>query len=86
MLLLLRMMMMMMIMMIIVMMIVIMINHDESYLTSIDAEPVKHICQLAGLLLKLIRLQISTMRMELHGDQKLIIMITCLHSQGKHSE
>ena len=26
------------------------------------------------------------MRMKLHGDQKLIIMMTCLHSQCKHSE
>ena len=49
----------MMMVMIIVMMIVIMINHDESYLSCIDAEPVKHFCQLASLLLKLIRLQIQ---------------------------
>ena len=45
-------------MMIMVMMIVIMINHDDSYLTCIDAEPVKHLCQLASLLLQLIRLQL----------------------------
>ena len=34
-------------------------DYDDSYLACIDAEPVKHLCQLASLLLKLIRLQIQ---------------------------
>ena len=34
-------------------------DHDDSYLACIDAEPVKHLCQLASLVLKLIRLQLQ---------------------------
>ena len=34
-------------------------DHDDSYLTCIDAEPVKHLCQLASLLLKLVCLQLQ---------------------------
>ena len=33
--------------------------YDNSYLTCIDSEPVKHLCQLASLLLKLICLQLQ---------------------------
>ena len=34
-------------------------DHDDAYLTCIDSEPVKHLCQLASLLLKLICLQLQ---------------------------